>query len=126
MSYVYENRNPLNKRVGDCVIRAISKIMDMPWDDVAIDLSMMMVLEKDIVSSNSLWGKYLMLNGFIRGNLPDTCPFCYTLEQFCRDFPKGRYVVATGSHVIAVIDGNYYDTFDSGNEVVTYYFERVR
>lgn len=126
MSYVYENRNPLNKRVGDCVIRAISKIMDMPWDDVAIDLSMMMVLEKDIVSSNSLWGKYLMLNGFVRGNLPDTCPFCYTLEQFCRDFPKGRYVVATGSHVIAVIDGNYYDTFDSGNEVVTYYFERIR
>ena len=126
MSYIYENRNPFNKRVGDCVIRAISKVMDMPWDDVAIDLSMMMVLEKDIVSSNSLWGKYLMLNGFVRGNLPDTCPFCYTLEDFCRDFPKGRYVVATGSHVIAVIDGNYYDTFDSGKEVVTYYFERIR
>ena len=126
MSYIYENRNPLNKRVGDCVIRAISTVKDMPWDDVAIDLSMMMVFEKDVVSSNALWGKYLMLNGFVRGTLPDTCPFCYTLADFCRDFPKGRYVVATGSHVIAVIDGNYYDTFDSGNEVVTYYFERVR
>ena len=23
MAYIYENRNPFNKRVGDCVIRAI-------------------------------------------------------------------------------------------------------
>lgn len=67
-----------------------------------------------------------MMNGFVRGNLPDTCPACYTLERFCKDFPVGTYLVATGSHVIAVIDGDYYDTFDSGNEVVTYYFERVR
>jgi len=126
MAYIYENKNPLNKRVGDCVIRAIAKVMNMTWDDVAIDLSMMMVLEKDIVSSNSLWGKYLLMNGFVRGNLPDTCPHCFTLEDFCKVFPVGTYLVATGSHVIAVIDGDYYDTFDSGNEVVTYYFERVR
>lgn len=126
MAYIYYNANPLNKRVGDCVIRAISKAMGMSWEDVAIDLSMMMVIEKDIVSSNALWGKYLIMNGFRRGSLPDTCPACYTLEQFCEDFPRGTYVVATGSHVIAVIDGNYYDTFDSGNEVVTYYFEKMR
>lgn len=60
-TYIYENRNPDKKRVGDCVIRAISKVMDMSWDDVAIDLSMMMVAEKDIVSSvggsggDSMW-----------------------------------------------------------------------
>lgn len=29
-------------------------------------------------------------------------------------------------HVVAVRDGNYYDIFDSGNEVVTYYWERVK
>lgn len=126
MAYINYNANPLNKRVGDCVIRAISKVMGMSWEDVAIDLSMMMVIEKDIVSSNALWGKYLTMNGFRRGSLPNTCPACYTLEQFCEDFPRGTYVVATGSHVIAVIDGNYYDTFDSGNEVVTYYFESMR
>ena len=126
MAYIYYNANPLNKRVGDCVIRAISKVMGMSWDDVAIDLSMMMVTEKDIVSSNALWGKYLMLNGFRRGNLPDTCPNCYTLKDFCLDFPVGTFVVATGSHVIAVINGDYFDTFDSGDEVVTYYFEKMR
>lgn len=126
MPYIYENRNPANKLVGDCVIRAISKVLDMTWEDVAIDLSMMMVTEKDIVSSNALWGEYLALNGFRRGILPDTCPVCYRLKDFCADFPTGTFVVGTGSHVVAVIDGNYYDTSDSGDEVVTYYWERIR
>jgi hypothetical protein len=26
-------------------------------------------------------------------------------------------MLATGTHVVAVIDGNYYDTWDSGDEV---------
>ena len=126
LAYVYENKNPANKRVGDCVIRAIAKVMNMSWDDVAIDLSMMMVTEKDIVSSNALWGKYLTMNGFRRGMLHDTCPDCYTLRDFVRDFPVGTFVVCTGTHVIAVIDGSYFDTFDSGDEIVTYYYERMR
>lgn len=126
LAYVYENKNPANKRVGDCVIRAIAKAMNMSWDDVAIDLSMMMVTEKDIVSSNALWGKYLTMNGFRRGILPDTCPACYRLKDFCVDFPVGTFVVCTGTHVIAVIDGSYFDTFDSGDEIVTYYYERMR
>ena len=126
MAYIYYNANPVRRSHGDCVSRALSKVLDMSWEEVAIDLSMMMVTEKDIVSSNALWGKYLMLNGFRRGILPDTCPNCYTLKDFCLDFPVGTFVVATGSHVIAVINGDYFDTFDSGDEVVTYYFEKMR
>lgn len=125
MAYIYENRNPFNKRVGDCVIRAISKVMNMSWEDVAIDLSIMMVTEGDVVNSNALWGEYLSLNGYRKGILPDTCPNCYTLKDFCRDYPLGTFVVCTGSHVIAVIDGDYFDVFDSGDEVVTYYWERM-
>ena len=38
------------------------------------------------------------------------------------DHPKGIYVVATGSHVVAVVNGDYYDSWDSGDEIVAYYF----
>ena len=126
MGYVFQNLNPHNRRVGDCVIRAIAKVLNMSWDDVAIDLSMMMVTKKDIVSSNALWGEYLTLNGFVRRGLPDTCPLCLTIEDFARDNPTGTFVVCTGTHVVAVISGNYYDTFDSGSEIATYYFEKMR
>jgi hypothetical protein len=32
--------------------------------------------------------------------------------------------VGTGTHVVAVIDGDYYDAWDSGNEVIDRYFTR--
>ena len=82
-------------------------------------------LEKsDIPSSNSLWGSYLKENGFQAKIMPDSCPDCYTIKQFAFDHPKGIYVVATGSHVVAVVNGDYYDSWDSGDEIVAYYFEK--
>jgi hypothetical protein len=59
----------------------------------------------------------LRYNGFRKFYLPDTCPDCYTIRQFCRDNPIGKFIVGTGTHVVAVLDGNYYDTWDSGDEV---------
>lgn len=45
------------------------------------------------------------------------------MQDFCEDFPDGTYLLALQSHVVAVIDGNYYDSFDSGHEVPLYYWE---
>ena len=124
MAYINENLNPFHRRVGDCVIRAIAKVLNMSWDDVAIDLSMMMVTKKDIITSNSLWGEYLALNGFRRGVLPNTCPDCFTLKDFCREFPVGEYVVCTGNHVVTIINGNVYDAWDSSKEIPVIVWKR--
>lgn len=122
--YIYYNPNPDNKYVGDCVIRAISKLMGMRWEDVYIDLSMQGFSMHDMPNSNSVWGKYLRLNGYKQCSLPDTCPDCYTIKEFAIDHPVGEYLVATGTHVVAVIDGDYYDTGDSGSEVPIYYWRK--
>ena len=64
--------------------------------------------------------------GFKRFIIPDTCPDCYTIKSFCSDHPKGEFIAATGSHVVAVVDGDYYDTGDSGNEVPVYYWKKEK
>lgn len=79
---------------------------------------------KDMPSSNAVWGEYLKRNGFTRHIIPDTCPSCYTVGAFCEDHPYGAYMLATGTHVVAVIDGNYIDTWDSGNEIPIYYWKK--
>lgn len=79
---------------------------------------------KDMPSSNNVWGEYLKQKGFRRAVIPDTCPSCYTVKDFCFDNPSGKFLLATGSHVIAVVNGDYYDTWDSGEEVPIYYWER--
>ena len=124
MSYVYYNPNPYGKSVGDCVVRALTMLFDDDWHDIYADLTMQGSFVGDMPSANVVWGEYLKANGFGHFSLPDRCPACYTVRDFCIDFPRGKYLVATGSHVVAVVDGNYYDTSDSGSEVPLYYWRR--
>ena len=123
--YVFYQPNPRRNNVGDCVIRALSLILNQSWDDTYLDLAIVYGFNlKDMPSANYVWGAYLKDKGFKRQAIPNTCPDCYTVKDFCRDHPTGSYVVSTGSHVIAVSGGDYYDSWDSGNEVPIYYFER--
>lgn len=126
MGYVIYNPNPTRKLVGDCVIRAIAKSLNKDWEDVYLDVVMKGFVMHDMPSSNDVWGTYLSENGFRRYVIPDTCPHCYTVEQFVEDNPDLTGILATGSHVVAVSGGNYYDTWDSGNEIPIYYWRKER
>lgn len=121
--FVMFNPNPNNKkRVGDCVIRAISKALEMSWEDAYIQLCIQGYIVGDLPSSNHTWDVFLKAKGFVKDVVPNDCPGCYTIEDFCKDHPQGTYVLGTGSHAVAVIDGDYYDTWDSGNESPIYFY----
>lgn len=122
--YIYFNPNPYHNLVGDCVIRAISKATGQTWEDTYLDIAMQGYLLKDMPSSNEVWHSYLVKKGYKRRMLPNTCPDCYTIRDFCEEHPKGEYILATGSHVVAVESGKYFDTWDSGDETVVYYYEK--
>lgn len=124
MSYKYYNPNPNAKSVGDCVVRAISKILNYSWDKTYIELSVQGYLMKDLPDSNQVWDSYLRGCGFTRKVIPNTCPDCYTVRDFCYDHPYGEYILATGSHVVAIKFGSYFDSWDSGSEVPIFYYER--
>ena len=124
MDWVYYNPNPKANHVGDCVIRAITLACGQTWDNTYLQVSTQGFMFKDMPSSNNVWGTYLRHKGFHRYIIPDTCLDCYTVRNFCYDNPKGVFVLATGTHVVTVIDGDYYDTWDSGNEVPIYYFKK--
>lgn len=124
MAWIYSNPNPLTNLVGDCVVRALSIVLDMDWDKTYLYLSTKAYEMKDMPSSNEVWSSFLKSQGFKRYVIPNDCPDCYTVQDFCRDHPVGTYILATGVHVIACIDGCYYDTWDSGREVPLYYFKK--
>lgn len=119
--FVEINLNPYKKSVGDCVIRAISAAEDEEWDDTFIDLMIKCFQIKDIPSSNNAWGSYLHDLGYTKHIIPDDC---YNIEDFTEDHPEGTYILATGTHVVCAKDGNYYDTWPSGQECVIYYFKK--
>lgn len=117
------NANPNGKRVGDCTVRAISAVLNQPWEQTYIDLCLQGYIMGDMPSANAVWGAYLRSKGFRRGTFTDICPDCYTVMDFCTEHPHGRYVLAISGHVVAVINGDYYDTWDSGEELPVYYWK---
>lgn len=122
--YKYLNPNPKNRTVEDCVIRAIAIVTNQSWNEAFIGIVMASFDVKDMPSSGRAWGTYLKDIGFTRKSINNTCPVCYTIKDFCIDNPIGRYLLVTDKHVVAVIDGDYYDTWDSGDEVPIYYWQR--
>lgn len=122
-NFIYYNPNPVNQKVDDCVVRAIAAATRQDWDSVYIGLVFQGFIIKDMPANNYVWGNYLRSKGFIRRIIPNTCPDCYTVENFADDHPIGTFVLGTGSHAVAVIDGDVYDTEDSRKEIPIYYYK---
>lgn len=116
------NPNPVGRRVGDCAVRAIAAALDVDWEtayDMICDAGRQM---GDMPSADSVWGAVLRQHGFYRMAIPNTCPECYTAEDFCRDHPNGVFVLGFGGHVATVVDGVLLDVYDSSSEVPIFFW----
>ena len=122
--WVRANPNPCRQEEPDCVVRAIAIATGQSWDTVHWDLCRLSHERCTMPSVNWLWELYLKRYGFEKFLLPETCPTCTTVREFCKRFPKGTYIIGTGTHAVACIDGDYLDAWDSGGEVGTYFFRK--
>lgn len=119
------NPNPAGKSVGDCTVRAISAATGKDWYETYTGLSIEGLTMCDMPSADNVWGAYLKKLGYQRQVIPDTCPDCYTVAEFAAEHPAGVYLLALSGHVVCIINGDWYDTWDSGAEVPLYYWERT-
>ena len=117
------NPNPLGKQTGDCVVRAIAIATGQSWRDTYRELCKVGEIECDMPSSNFVWGVYLRRRGAKQFLLPESCPSCITVRAFAERYPEGIYVIGTGDHAVTVIDGNWYDSWNSEGEIPTYFWK---
>ena len=118
------NENPAGRNVGDCAVRAISVALDVDWETAYALIALNGFLMGDMISSNGVWGSVLRQHGFSRYAIPNTCPDCYTINDFADENPHGIYVVGTGNHVVTIRDGVIYDSWDSRQEIPQYYWHK--
>lgn len=103
-------------------MRAICIATNRPWLDIYDRLCATGREECNMPSADSVWGKFLYCMGFAPFLLPESCPRCVSIRIFADMYPVGTYIIGTGSHAVAVIDGNYYDSWDSGDEVPSFFW----
>lgn len=120
--WINVNPNPHRKQVGDCVIRAICFAYNMGWYEVYDALCRVGRMDCNMPSADAVWGHYLQMLGAIPFMLPKSCPQCTTIREFAKIYSRGIYIIGTGSHAVAVIDGDYYDSWDSGDEVPSFFW----
>lgn len=113
------NPNPQHRSVGDCAVRACTVAAKMSWDETYMALTLEGFGCCDLISANHVWGKFLRKHGYTR-DLIDDC----TVDEFAAAHPKGTFVLALSGHVVAVQDGSYLDSWDSGAEVPIYYWHK--
>lgn len=130
-NYVYYQPNELDKqdRYGDCTIRALSKAFDCSWKE-AFEKQVPYCLKYQVASAFDCpanQAKIILKElGFeyhpIKLSKGSKRP---TVSSFAREHTTGRYILNVARHVVAVVDGKYYDTWDSGNKCLYGYYELV-
>lgn len=119
------NPNPEKKIVRDCTVRAISKALNQSWEKTFLELCDKAYKMHDMPDADCVWGAYLKSKGFKRRIISNCCSDRYTVKDFCNDNPEGEYILALSGHVVSVRNGDYYDTWDSGEEIPIYVWRRV-
>lgn len=126
--------NPCNNYIGDCVVRAISGVMDISWSD-AIDL--LSSANETTVNAREIYPKILEQNGFVYhkpiirgGRHLDGKSFCNEMHKI---YHNGERIFAHvgRSHVAAIIpvhcgDGDttykIIDSWDSSKRTIGDYW----
>ncbi len=121
----YFNNNPFKLNVGDCTVRAICAATGMDWYTAHKALCDLSADMGDMPSADRVFRDLLEQMGFSKIRIIDRCPDCITVSDFAKSHPRGVYILGPHEHVVTVIDGDWWDSWDSGNAVVTYYFRRL-
>lgn len=120
--WIEYNPNPTGRKVEDCAIRAVAKALNTDWETAYAMITSAGFSMGDMPHSNSVWGAILRMNNFYRESIPNSCPDCYTADDFSKDHPNGVFVLGFGRHVATIVDGNIYDSWNSSEEVPQYFW----
>ena len=125
--YFQPNAKDLKDKFGDCQIRALAKALDCTWLEA---------FDKAIAICREEWVSLIFDAPVeVRSRMLDRLGFDYhgisnkkgtkrpTVDSFAKDHPHGRYICGVAHHEVAVVDGEYFDTWDSGDCSMYGYFE---
>lgn len=126
------NANSRDRNTGDCVKRALTIAYRTDYNKVSSELNKIKRdLGYDKFNIGPVFNRYLSARGDSfrsnNGGIDPETGEIRTVTKFCEDHPTGTWLLLVGqygnreTHMVAVVDGDYYDSWDSGDYVVYYY-----
>lgn len=110
--WIRYNANPLGRRTGDCVYRALSVFLDIPWRQAVDDL-VRWAADRGLTNFNyrSTYNEYLKEKGYSRHRVPEKG---ISVEEFIDRFAEqGKtYILSCPRHLTIVKSDNDIDNDD--------------
>ncbi len=113
--YKYYNPHPNGKRVGDCVKRAFTLATGWDYRDVSITLNRIKrELNQTKYNDNKVWREFVKRQKWGKISFP-AIKGQRRMDgfQFTNQFKEGTYVLRMAKHLVTVVDGVLYDSWDS-------------
>ena len=118
--YKYYNPHPKGLSTDDCVKRAIVVVTGMDYSRVQRELNEYKKVT-GAKSFNSI--KNLRYVEDVLKAKKISLHYQITVEEFCKQYPRGRYILDMDEHWSACVDGCIYDTWDCSKEKVNFAYE---
>lgn len=123
--YYQPNKKDLKDDYGDCVIRSLTKALDMEWLDIFDEMQPMSREMQVPFNCRPCYEKYIESKGLkyygISNKKGSKRP---TVESFAKEHKEGTYILRVAHHLVTVVNGYYYDTWDCGKKSLYGYWER--
>ena len=124
-TYVYyqPNKKDLKDEQGDCSIRAMTKALGITWVEAFDELVKYARESQKLINSLSNIQNYMKDNNIVYESIyKPKAKKKTTVEMFAKSHKEGTYIlyakVGFGTHLVAVKNGQYFDTWDCGNKIV--------
>lgn len=129
-TFCYYNANPKNKITGDCVIRALSSGMNIPYNDLYKELFDFSIKCGYMLNDKKCYERFLISKGWTKVKQPrkdDNTKytgkeFCKEIQNYTFNYPERIIAHIGGHHVVAIVDGVINDIWDSSSKCIGNYY----
>ena len=122
--WIEYNPNPQKKNTGDCSIRAYTKAAGITWEE-AYDVAMEWGRKLAAIPDDHSVVHRILSKHFGYEYTKPAKGEKITVNQFAIAHKHGTYVLWVRGHVVTVVNGHYYDSWDSGNRRVYGIYQKL-
>lgn len=125
MAYKYyqPNKMDIKDKYGDCVIRAFCKAYNKTWLEAFRELIPYAEKLQMMPNATEVIKAYVEAHGGVwHGIKAEKGRKRMTVKELAK-YTKGVHIAKVAHHIVCIIDGDWFDTFDSGNKPVYGHWE---
>lgn len=120
--FAYHNQNPKGRKTSDCVVRALSFALEMPYEEVLKELFETQLKTGYCLLDKQCYERVLAAHGFVKIKQPRHENGTKYLVREIDTLTNARCVISLANHLTAYKDGFIFDLWDCRTKTIGNYY----